>query len=368
MKVKDVVAALERIAPPALAAEWDNVGLLVGDGAAEVGRLMLCIDLTEAVLAEAVKAKTQMLMTYHPVIFKPLSCLTADSAPVLYHVARYGLAVYCMHTAFDVAHGGADDVLADVLGLSDRQPLIPAAGHGQCKIVVFVPPDEVHRVSDAAFDAGAGRIGSYSRCAFFSHGIGSFCGNATSHPTVGRAGHIEAAEELRLEMVTPLAKAAAVCAAIRSTHSYETPAIDVYPLADFPEGCGQGRIGRLARPAGLDAIVARIKRSVRLRKVLLARPPGRSAGARIATAACCVGAGRIACHQAAAAGAGLFLTGELPHHDALAAAAAGMAAVCLGHSNSERIALSHLAERLTLTIPALKVTVSAHDKDPFEIV
>ncbi len=368
MKVSEVVSALERIAPPRLAAKWDNVGLLVGDGSADVNRLLLCIDLTEAVLAEAARAKAQMVMAYHPVIFKPVSRVTAQDAAIVYHAARQGIAVYCMHTALDAAPGGADDALADVLGLSDRRPLIPADGHSQCKIVVFVPPDGLHQVSEAAFDAGAGQIGSYSQCAFFSHGIGSFCGDPSTHPAIGQPGHHEATEELRLEVIAPLAKAAEVCHAIRSAHSYEAPAIDVYPLAEFPEGCGQGRVGRLARPAALNTLITRIKRAVGVRNVLLARPAGRTGKARIAMAACCVGAGRVAHRQAAAAGAKLYVTGEMPHHDALAAAAAGMAVVCLGHSNTERIALSHLAERLALTCRKLRVTVSARDKDPYEIV
>jgi dinuclear metal center YbgI/SA1388 family protein len=368
MKVREVVSILERLAPPALAAEWDNVGLLVGDSSAEVRRLLLCVDLTEAVLAEAAKVAATMVMAYHPVIFKPISRVTAEEAPVVYEAARRGLAVYSMHTAWDSAAGGADDVLADALGLGDRRALVPATGAGQCKVVVFVPPADLAAVSEAAFEAGAGRIGGYSRCGFFSHGVGSFCGGANTHPTVGRSGQDEAVEELRLEMIAPFARAAAVCEAIRLAHSYETPAIDVYALADFPAGCGLGRVGRLARPATLEALIARVKRAVRVRRALLARPRGRSRRGRIGLAACAVGAGRIVVRQAIATGAGLFVTGELPHHDALAAAAAGMAVLCLGHSNTERIALARLAEQLAIARAKLKVVRSKQDRDPYDIV
>ncbi|MCJ7543347.1 MAG: Nif3-like dinuclear metal center hexameric protein [Phycisphaerae bacterium] len=368
MKVSEVVSALERLAPPALAAEWDNVGLLVGDGSCEVRKLLLCIDLTEAVLAEAAKVKAAMVMAYHPVIFKPIARVTAEAAPVVYEAARCGLAVYSMHTAWDAAAGGADDVLADAMGLADRRALVPATGRGECKIVVFVPPADLAGVSEAAFEAGAGRIGGYNRCAFFSHGIGSFCGGASTHPTVGRAGRDEAVEELRLEMIAPLTSAPAVCDAIRSAHSYEMPAIDVYPLAGLPAGCGLGRVGRLARPATLEALVVRVKRAVGVRRALLARPSGHVRQGRIGLAACGVGAGRGVYRQAIAAGAGLFVTGEMPHHDALTAAAAGVAVLCLGHSNTERIALSRLAEQLALIAPKLKVVRSAQDRDPYDIV
>ena len=234
--------------------------------------------------------------------------------------------------------------------------------------MVFVPPADLSAVSEAAFELGAGRIGGYSRCGFFSHGIGSFCGGAATHPAVGRAGHHEAVEELRLEMIAPLARAPAVCEAIRSAHSYETPAIDVYPLTGFPAGCGLGRVGRLVRPATLETLVARAKRAVGVRRALLARPTGRARRGRIGLAACGVGAGASVYRLAIAEGAGLFVTGEMPHHDALAAAAAGMAVLCLGHSHTERIALSRLAEQLALAAPKLKVIRSAQDRDPYEIV
>ncbi|MCK4277498.1 MAG: Nif3-like dinuclear metal center hexameric protein, partial [Phycisphaerae bacterium] len=123
MKVRDVVDVLETVAPPDLAAEWDNVGLLIGDGEAVARKLMLCIDLTEDVLGEAIRAGAKMVMAYHPVIFKPVSRLTSDSAPVVCEALRQGISVYSMHTALDAAPGGTNDVLADAMGLDARAPL-----------------------------------------------------------------------------------------------------------------------------------------------------------------------------------------------------------------------------------------------------
>jgi dinuclear metal center YbgI/SA1388 family protein len=384
MKVADIVSALEVLAPPALAQEWDNVGLLIGDAQASTGRLMLCIDLTASVLAEAKALGAGMVMAYHPVIFKPIGKLTASAAPVAYAAARAGLAVYSMHTALDAAREGTNDVLAEVLGLADCRPLEPAACKGQCKIVVFVRPEDMSIVADAAFSAGAGRIGHYDRCAFFAHGVGTFHSGMGTHPAVGLPGRQEATEEMRLEIVAPRWAAAAVCQAVREVHSYEEPAIDVYPLEDSPAGCGIGRVGRLVSPAGAAAVIARIKKALGLERLWVARAatrtPSVSAGsgdpsltfgvskARITTAACCAGSCGSLAQVAAKAGAQLYLTGEMRHHDALAAAAAGMTVVCVGHSNSERPALDRLAARLSLLRPKLDVVLSKQDKDPLEIV
>ncbi|HDZ22286.1 hypothetical protein LCGC14_0238830 [marine sediment metagenome] len=369
MKVADVARELEAIAPLDLAAEWDNVGLLVGDRQGSVEKLMLCVDLTEAVLAEAVSAKAQMVMAYHPVIFKTISRVTADAAPVVYAAARRGLAVYSMHTALDSAPGGTNDVLAEVLGLVGARPLEAAHDHHRCKIVVFVPANDLANVAEAAFAAGAGRIGEYQDCAFFSHGIGTFVAGRAAQPTVGRPGQHEAVEEVRFEAIAPIARVADVAMAIRAAHSYEEPAIDVYRLEHLPDACGMGRIGRLNEPVDESALVERIKTATGLKQVWIARAASKSPShGPITVAACAAGSAGGMFEAAASGGATFYLTGEMRHHDALAANAAGLTVACLGHSNSERLTLQHLAKRLRKRISDLKVAVSKKDADPFEIV
>ncbi len=371
MKVSDVERALQSLAPTAMAAEWDNVGLLVGDRTATVRKLMLCIDLTEDVLAETAAAKAGMVMAYHPPIFQAVSRVTAHDEPVVHEAVRRGIAVYSMHTALDVAPGGTNDVLADAMGMTRRRPLEPVVRPGQCKVVVFVPGDDLAHISEAAFAAGAGLIGNYQDCAFFAHGIGTFCGGEGTTPTVGRAGQQEFAEELRLEVVAPQTKAPAVVAAIRSAHSYEEPAIDVYPLEEHPEGYGMGRVGTLGRPATVQTLLTRVKKATGLSKLLVAGRPSKARGVKkpalVQTVACGAGSCGKLYQAAASAGATFYLTGEMRHHDALAAEAAGLTVVCLGHSNSERITLRSLANHLKLLAPKLQVVQSKQDRDPFEI-
>ena len=371
MNMLEIVRALESLAPSRLAADWDNVGLQVGDIGAQANKVLLCVDVTEAVLAEAAAAKAEMILAYHPVIFKPIRRVTGTEGAVAYQAARRGIAVYALHTALDAVEGGTDDVLADVLGLRQRRPLEPTARADQCKIVAFVPPDGLSQVAEAAFAAGAGRIGNYFDCAFFTHGIGSFCGARGTHPSAGRPGRHEVNEEIRLEVIAPRAKAGAVCSAMRSAHAYEAPAIDVYPLDEYPEGCGLGRIGLLPRPAAAATLISRIKKATGLKKVLVAharRGKGAKAGPLVRTAACSAGSCGSLFRPAAGAGATFYLTGEMGHHDALAAAGMGMTVVCLGHSNSERLVLGRVAEHLRQMLPKLKLAISKQDKDPFEIV
>ena len=378
MKVADVVRVLETLAPKALAEEWDNVGLLVGDSQRRVTKLLVCMDATEPVLAEALKAGAQMILAHHPVIFKSIARVTAEDSPVVHEAIRRGIAIYAAHTNLDNAAGGTNDVLADAMGLGDRRAIMPLVRRDLCKLAVFTPPEDVSRVADAAFDAGAGLIGNYSRCAFLAHGLGSFCPRAGAHPTVGRTGRQEVVEELRLEVVCPRCKAPAVCEAIAAAHSYETPAIDVYPLEDFPPGCGGGRVGTLARPMTVRSIVARLKKATGAPHVQVASPAGlgppRAAGKTdghgrlVRCAAVFTGAGGSAWSAAAAAGATLYVTGEMGYHDALEAVAGGLTVLCLGHGHSERPGIRDLARRAAEMLGKLKVIDSARDRDPFATV
>lgn len=366
MKVSDVVEVLERIAPPAWAGQWDNVGLLAGDPAARVKRLLTCVDATASVLAEAIAAKAQMIVAHHPVIFKDINRVTPSSAPVVYRAVRRGVAIYCMHTNFDAAPHGTNDFLAEAIGLRDLRPLEPVVDSSSVKVVVFVPPSDLSAVAGAAFAAGAGRIDNYCDCAFFSHGIGAFCGTEGSDPTCGQAGKHETAEEMRLEVIAPRPCAAGVCAAIRAVHSYETPAIDVYPVEGYLPDTGNGRVGTLGKGVSIRALIRRIKKATGLKNVLVAR--GEGAGGAVKTAACGAGSCGSLYRAAIAAGAELYLTGEMKHSDLLTAAAAGLTVVCLGHGNSERAAMDALADHLGDIFESLDASPAKADRDPLEIV
>jgi dinuclear metal center YbgI/SA1388 family protein len=330
------------------------------------------MDVTGPVLAEAADAGAEMILAHHPVIFKNVQRITAQDTPVVHDAIRRGIAIYAAHTNLDNAAGGTNDVLADILGLENRRPLTPLVRREQCKVVVFAPADDMPRIAEAAFDAGAGKIGNYRRCAFAAAGIGSFHGLEAAHPATGKAGQDELVDEIRLEAICPRSKAAAVCEAIAGAHRYETPAIDVYPLEDFPAGCGAGRIGKLARPATVRSIVARLKKATGSRSVRLAAPaapadaPG--ASAMVSCAAVFTGSGGSGWRSAASAGATLYVTGEMGHHDALDATARGMTVICLGHGDSERIGIRSLGRRAGQMLDKLKVLDSMQDVDPFTAV
>jgi dinuclear metal center YbgI/SA1388 family protein len=360
----DLLDILHDIAPLAYAESWDNVGLLLGDPTQTVSRALLAIDYTDAVANEAGKIGCELVIAYHPPIFHPIKRLTAPDR--LYDAARRGLAIYSPHTALDTAPGGTNDVLADVLGLENRLPLrIIEPKAKEYKLITFAPEEHAEKVAMALFEAGAGRIGHYTRCSFRTSGTGTFMGDDTTNPAVGSKCEYEKAGEIRIETVCPISRLAEIIKALRASHPYEEPAFDLLQLAAPPPSTslGQGRIGDIP-PASLDDIIAKIKRGLGLDRLLVAKAAN---SAPITKAACLAGAGREHIKDAICQKASLYLTGEIPHHDALAAAAAGVHVVCALHSNSERVTLAKLAQQLTAKAPSVNFTVSQADRDPFTI-
>src|SRR5438874_13142423 len=203
MQLKQLIDAMDQIAPARYAESWDNVGLLVGDPEQNIARAMLTIDYTPEVACEAAGAKCDVVIAYHPPIFEAIKRITSNSP--IFDAIRRGVAIYSPHTALDVAPGGTNDMLADALMLTDRTPLkLSQTVAKQYKLVTFVPANAIDKVSEALFAAGAGRIGQYSSCSFRSPGTGTFFGEAGTNPAVGQAGKLERAEEIRLETVVPI--------------------------------------------------------------------------------------------------------------------------------------------------------------------
>ena len=240
MILAELLRRLEEWMPPALAADWDNVGLLLGDPLREIDKVMTCLSVTPESATEAIRRGVGLIVSHHPILFRPVKKLTTATAEgrMLLELARADVAVYSPHTAFDNAPGGINDGIARRLGLTEVRPLRPMGTGKNVKLAIFVPESDLAKVSDALFAAGAGVIGQYSKCSFRVAGTGTFHGSDASHPVVGQKGRREEVAEWRLEAICPEAKLEAVTRALRSAHSYEEPAFDIYPLAQDPSRFG----------------------------------------------------------------------------------------------------------------------------------
>lgn len=314
--VRDIVGWFDGHYAPALAADWDRVGLGVGDPGAEVAHVLFTVDVTDAVVAQARELGAQLVVSHHPVLLRGVHAVRTDEPKgrLVAALLRAGISVFTAHTNADSATDGVSDALAHALGLLDLRPLAPLPTPPLDKVVTFIPPEHADAVVAALAGAGAGAIGDYDSCAFRSPGTGQFRPLAGADPFIGEVGRLETTPEVRVEMVVPRAQRAAVVAALREAHPYEEPAFDVIELAPEASDRGLGRIGRLPAPVTASGVASAL--AARLPATAGGVRLGGDPGRRVETVAVLGGAGDSMLDAARAAGVDCYVTGDLRHHPA----------------------------------------------------
>lgn len=350
MQRLEVVAFLEERFPKVLAEEWDHTGLQVGPLHAPCQRVLVTLDLGLHHLPQL--AQVDLVVTHHPLLFRPLEAVEPETplGQKLRALLSAGTALYALHTPYDVARGGLNDLLAECLDLQETQPLRP---RGKLhKLVVFVPATYEEAVAQALFAAGAGKIGKYSHCSFRVRGIGTFQPEEGAKPFIGEVGREEHVEEIRLETIVPEEKLEQVIRAMLATHPYEEVAYDVYLLTNRSELHGLGRVGSLPKPLRVSALLERFAEALRV--------PGPKAvfGARdreVLRVAVCGGSAGDLVPAAIEAKAELLLAGEMGYHRAQEAVEAGLTVALFGHAETEQPFVEHVARLLRERFPGLEV-------------
>lgn len=346
IRCQTLLDALEQWAPPAYAEDWDNPGLTVGARDAAISRVLVALTPDEAAADAAIAAGAQLLLTHHPLIFKPLKQINTDTAVgrTVLKLAAHGVAHYCAHTNLDIAPGGVNDVLAAALGLSSMEPLADVAREVCYKVMVYVPAGHEEAVRQAMCAAGAGCVGRYSCCTFQARGTGTFLPGEGTSPFLGEAGKLEYADEYRLETIVPQSALPAVLRAMRESHPYEEVAYDVFRLEQGGAARGIGRVGDLAQPVTLREFLALVGDRLGCDH-LSYQTGGRDADARaIRRVAICGGSGASYLDAAKRAGADVYLTGDVKYHDGQTARQLGVAVVDAGHFATERPIVQALAD------------------------
>jgi dinuclear metal center YbgI/SA1388 family protein len=368
-KTADIVGIINKMAPVVLAESWDNPGLQIGDPAAEVNRVMVALDPAPEVIDSAIAASCQLLVTHHPLIFKPLTSISAATphGAAIQKAIRGGLSIVSLHTNYDIASGGLNDLLASKIGLLSSVPLKITATRELVKLAVFVPGDHLERVRSALFPYCATQ-GMYRDCSFAAGGIGTFTPLDGAEPFTGTVGVLARVPEERLEVQILRSQLPRVVKVLLAAHPYEEPAFDIYPLLNEEEKLGLGRIGRLPEPLTLAEYV------LQLRKTLSA-PALRYVGnpdAKISKVALCSGSGASLLRDAARSGADLLVTGDVKYHEARDAEDIGICLIDAGHFPTEIIMVNEITERLGRALIAdgytdCQVEACRTEMDPFRI-
>ena len=357
MTVRDVERCIEAWAPREIAWEDDNPGLQCGDSNTVVKGILVALDSSSDVVEEAYKRNANLIVTHHPLLFRPLRSIPTDSlrGRVIGALMRRRIALYSAHTNLDFTRGGTSFALADALKLKNTGFLHRPYRIFK-KIVTFVPAEDCDRVAEAMARAGAGVIGNYDSCSFRTEGTGTFRGNESSSPRRGRRGALERVREVRLEMLAPSWKVDAVVEAMRRAHPYEEVAYDVYASEHRSGEHGMGVIGDLASPVSLRTFLGTVRRSLGTGALRYTGDVRRT----IRRVAVCGGSGSDLTGEALRKGADVFVTADIKYHGFQDAPPA-MALVDAGHFETELPVIPALVARLRQDLGSFpgKVPVNA---------
>ena len=331
MTVREIAEVMEAWAPRAIAWEKDNVGLLIGSPSKTVRRIMVALDVTDAVVAEARKRSVDLLITHHPLMFNGIRKITDGDRDgrLIQALIHNNIALYAAHTNLDFTVNGVSSALARMIGLQETAVL-----HGEngryTKIAVFVPATHAGSVAQAMMDAGAGQIGNYDSCSFRSKGQGTFRPLEGTTPFIGTHGKLESVDELRVELICPTWKTDSILHAMRATHPYEQPAYDLYALANSSQEYGAGIVGTLAIPVPFANFLTHLHSALNV-------PSLRYTGdvrKKISRVAVCGGSGADLISAAIRMGADAFVTADIRYH-AFQDAEGMIALVDAGHFETE---------------------------------
>ncbi|MEV0250714.1 Nif3-like dinuclear metal center hexameric protein [Nocardia sp. NPDC050712] len=364
----ELIGVLETAYPPKLAESWDSVGLVCGDPADEVTRVLFAVDATAGVVEEAIDWRAQALVVHHPLLLRGVDSVAADTpkGALLHRLIRSGCALFSAHTNADSADPGVSDALAAAIGLTVTGPLDPKPTAAVDNWVIQVPRTHTDEVLAALFAAGAGGQGAYHECAARAATLGQFRPMVGANPAIGSIGDLERVEEDRVEVIAPPAARAAVLAALRAAHPYEEPAYHVTERAALPSGLGIGRVGTLPEPETLREFTARVRAGLpqTVWGVRAAGDPDRL----IQTVAVCGGAGDSYLGKVSARGVDAYVTSDLRHHPADEhLRAGGPALIDAAHWATEFPWCGQAEDVVRKALPELETRVSTLRTDPWTV-
>lgn len=360
MIVQDVINHLQDLAPLAYAEDFDNVGLLVGDKNQSITGVLVTLDTLESVVDEAIKKNCNLIVSFHPIIFKGVKKLTGKTyvERVVIKAIQHNIAIFSIHTALDNAIEGVNSIICNQLGLLNKQILIPQTGTIK-KLQTYVPQQNAEVLRQALFNAGAGSLGNYESCSFNINGEGTYKGNANSNPVIGKKGELHTEKETAISVNYKKHLESNILNTLFKAHPYEEVAYEITTLENANQHIGMGMVGDLEVPmAELDCLnfIKAKMNTVAVRHSKFLNKPIK----RIAVLG---GSGSFAINAAKAAGADLFVTADLKYHDFFSAEN-DIVLADIGHYESEQFTKTFLVHYLSKKITNFAIILSNKNTNP----
>ena len=364
MKISQIISILEDFAPLPLQDGFDNSGLQIGDVSQTLTGVLLCLDVTEDVIDEALELECNLIISHHPLLFKLLKSITGRNyiERSVIKACKHDLVIYSAHTNLDNASGGVNFKIAEKIGLQNIRILSPKK-ENLLKLVTFVPSEHAETLRTALFNAGAGHVGNYDSCSYNIEGKGTFRAQQNANPFAGTIGELHAEAETRIETILPAYKKTSVLRALLASHPYEEPAYDFYSLSNDWKSVGSGVVGELPSPEDENSFLLRLKQIFQLD--VLKHSPLRNT--EIREVAICGGSGAFLIPEAIGYGADIFITGEAKYNDYYDVEKQILLAV-IGHYESEICTKELFFDIITKKIPNFALHFSTVNSNPVKYI
>lgn len=360
MKLSELSSFLDSLLPLSFQEEWDNSGLQTGDPGMEISSALVALDVTEAVVEEAVRTGSNLILSHHPLIFSSIRKITGRSSDerIIMNSIRNNIAIYSAHTNLDMVSNGVSKKMALKLGLENISVLRTLKNRLQ-KLVTFVPDDHLERVRDAVFSAGAGVIGNYDLCGFAADGTGSFRGGENTSPFAGKKGILHFEKEKRFETIFYSHLKDRVVKALLAAHPYEEVAYDIYALENDNIDAGLGCTGEFPEPVDETVFLFKLKSVFGAKGIRYSKLTGRP----VKKVALCGGSGASLLNDALKRGADAFVTADIKYH-AFFEPENRLLLVDCGHYETEKFSVEILYDLFVKNFPNFAVRFSETNTNP----
>lgn len=360
----EIIEELELLAPTYLAEKWDNVGLLIGSKNQPIHKVLCALDVNLEVIKEAIEEKVDCIITHHPFIFKPMSRIDFDTpkGEMIRMLIQNNIAIYSMHTNWDIAAGGINDLLAEAFGLENAKPMDITYEEPVYKLAVYAPRENVQSIRETIIAHNPCEIGHYKGCTFTGEGTGSFMPLEGSQPYIGVTNQLELVEEVKIESIVYLKDVNNLMKQVTEVHPYEEIAYDLYPLKNLKSYEGIGRSG-LIKPISLEDLVAKVKQIFGVSSIRIVGDSKKT----ITKLSICSGSGADYISKAASLSE-VYITADIKFHEAQAAIEQGLVILDVGHYASENIAIPFIKEFLQEKFRGLEIDCSQVSGEVFRTI
>lgn len=360
MQLREIIKALENWAPKSDAEDFDNVGLLIGSPNDDIHKVLVTLDVNDAVMQQAINEGANLIITFHPLIFKGVKRLSGNSyvERLTVKAIQNNIAIYAIHTNLDVQLDGVNGKICERLGLKNNQILMPKQ-NDLFKLVFFVPKNEAERVKNAIFATTAGTIGNYAECSFNSDGVGEYKPIKGANPTLGELNVRHAEPETKVEILLKTQQIGEVVSAMNKAHPYEEVAYDLIPLHNKNKMKGMGQVGELEKPMPEEDFLKMLKKQLPTACIRHSNLIGK----QIKRVAVLGGSGAFGIGAAKAAGADAYVTADLKYHDFFQAEN-GILLCDIGHYESEQFIKNHITHYLSEIFPNFAFLTSEVNTNP----